>query len=133
MPLVTPFFRNFRHQLFGKAPLGAVQKLLRRSPQTPSISHYQQLFSNFVPAQFLARAEHGANSRARIFSSAVTFWSFLGQVLEVGSSCRDALRQVNAWWQWHFPGQALRLVSSQMPTSIQVSRSDGRRTASIHH
>ena len=45
------------------------------------------------------------NSRQRIFSPLVTFWAFLAQVLERGSSCRDALQRISAWWQVQFPGQ----------------------------
>ena len=55
----------------------------------------------------LAPQERGTNSRRRIFSPEVTFWSFLAQVFAPGSSCRDALRRITAWWQWHFPDQAL--------------------------
>lgn len=107
MPSVTPFFADFHRRLFGKAPLSGLQELLRHSPQIPSISHYQELFGKLVPQELLAPQERGTNSRQRIFSPEVTFWSFLGQVLAPGSSCRDALRRVNAWWQWHFPNQAL--------------------------
>src|SRR5208282_1771572 len=39
------------------------------------------------------------------FSPLVTFWAFLAQVLERGSSCRDALQRISAWWQLHFPDQ----------------------------
>jgi hypothetical protein len=107
MPPHTPFFADFHRRLFGKAPLSGLQALLRHSPQTPSISRYQELFGKLVPQSLLAPHERGTNSRQRIFSPEVTFWSFLGQVLAPGSSCRDALRRVNAWWQWHFPNQAL--------------------------
>ena len=107
MPPITPFFADFHRRLFGKAPLSGLQELLRHSPQIPSISHYQELFGKLVPQELLAPQKRGANSRQRFFSCSVTFWSFLGQVLEPGSSCRDALRRINAWWQWHFPNQAL--------------------------
>ena len=107
MPSVTPFFADFHRRLFGKAPLSALQELLRSSPQSPAISHYQELFGKLVPQELLAPQPRGANSRQRVFSSSVTFWSFLAQVLEPGSSCRDALRQLNAWWQWHYPHQAV--------------------------
>ena len=107
MPSVTPFFADFHRRLFGKAPLSALQELLRSSPQSPAISHYQELFGKLVPQELLAPQQRGPNSRQRVFSSSVTFWSFLAQVLEPGSSCRDALRQLNAWWQWHYPHQAV--------------------------
>ena len=107
MPPVTPFFADFHRRLFGKAPLSGLQERLRHSSQVPSISHYQELFGKLVPQELLAAQKRGANSRQRFFSSSVTFWSFLGQVLEPGSSCRDALRRLNAWWQWRFPDRAL--------------------------
>jgi hypothetical protein len=107
MPPVTPFFNVFHRHLFGKAPLSGLQELLRHSPQIPAISHYQELFGKLVPQALLAPQKRGVNSRQRFFSCSVTFWSFLAQVLQPGSSCRDALRRLNAWWQWHFPNQAL--------------------------
>jgi hypothetical protein len=107
MPYHTPFFVDFHQRLFGKAPLSGLQALLRHSPQTPAISHYQELFAKLVPQSLLAPAQRGTNSRQRLFSPEVTFWSFLGQILLPGSSCRDALRRLNAWWQCHFPEQAL--------------------------
>jgi hypothetical protein len=45
------------------------------------------------------------NSRRRIFCPLVTFWAFLAQVLERGSSCRDALRRIIAWLEFEFPGE----------------------------
>ncbi len=30
----------------------------------------------------------------------VTFWAFVSQVFDVGSSCRDVVRKVEAWWRW---------------------------------
>jgi DDE family transposase len=107
MPPHTPFFADFHRRLFGKAPVSGLQALLRHAPQTPSISHYQELFGKLVPRSLLTPHERGTNSRQRIFSAEVTFWGFLAQVLAPGSSCRDALRRVNAWWQCHFPDQAL--------------------------
>ena len=62
-------------------------------------------FGEFIPQTLLGRSKAGVNSRQRIFSPLVTFWAFLAQVLERGSSCRDALQRISAWWQVHFPGQ----------------------------
>ncbi len=42
----------------------------------------------------------GPNSRERIFSLGITFWTFLWQVLNPGSSCHDALCEVIAWFAW---------------------------------
>ena len=42
-------------------------------------------------------SEEGPNSRERILPPRVTFWAFVSQGLEVGSSCRDVVRKVEAW------------------------------------
>jgi Transposase DDE domain len=79
--------------------------LLGQWPQRPSINQYTEAFGEFIPQALLARSKEKVNSRQRIFSPLVTFWAFLAQVLERGSSCRDALQRTSAWWQVHFPGQ----------------------------
>src|SRR5260370_26226272 len=71
----------------------------------PSLNQYMEAFGELIPQTLLARSRDGVNSRQRIFSPLVTFWAFLAQVLERGSSCRDALQRMSAWWQVHFPGQ----------------------------
>jgi hypothetical protein len=105
MPNSTPFFAAFGPLLFGRAPRCRLQDLLGQWPQMPSINQYREAFGEFVPQTLLTRSRGGVNSRQRIFSPLVTFWAFLAQVLERGSSCRDALQRMSAWWQVQFPGQ----------------------------
>jgi hypothetical protein len=133
MPPVTPFFADFHRRLFGKAPLSALQERLRHAPQIPSISHYQELFGKLVAPELFLPVQRGTNSRQRIFSPALTFWSFLGQVLEPGSSCRDALRQVNAWWQWHFPTRALPSHDTSGYCQARARLSDSSLQALCRH
>ena len=101
----TPFFAAFASLLFGRAPRSRLQKLLGQWPQRPSINQYMETFGEFIPQTLLGRSKEKVNSRQRIFSPLVTFWAFLAQVLERGSSCRDALQRISAWWQLHFPDQ----------------------------
>src|ERR1700719_3885492 len=101
----TPFFAAFGSLLFGRAPRCRLQDLLGQWPQMPSINQYMEAFGEFIPQTLLGRSKEKVNSRQRIFSPLVTFWAFLAQVLERGSSCRDALQRVSAWWQVHFPAQ----------------------------
>src|SRR5580704_5738640 len=105
MPNSTPFFAAFGPLLFGRAPRCRLQELLGQWPQMPSLNQYMEAFGEFIPQTLLARSKAKVNSRQRIFSPLVTFWAFLAQVLERGSSCRDALQRVSAWWQVHFPAQ----------------------------
>lgn len=52
------------------------------------------LIARFVPASVFA----AAGKRDRVFTPWVTFCAFLGQVLQRGASCRDAVRRVQAWY-----------------------------------
>lgn len=83
-------------ELFGKfhspkAPLRQARaQLMDARPQ-----ELEQLFKPSLPAGLLAQADEGPNSRERVYSVGVTFWTFLWQVLN-GASCRSAVRKVMA-------------------------------------
>jgi hypothetical protein len=85
----TPFFPAWRARL---APLKATLQDLRAQP-LPYLHH---LFASWVPAPALAQETQGLNSRQRLFPLRLTFWAFLSQILNPGTSCREALRQVLA-------------------------------------
>lgn len=57
-----------------------------------------QLFGACLPAGLLSQTDEGTNSRDRVYSVWVTFWTFLWQILNPGSSCRSAVRKVMAWF-----------------------------------
>ncbi len=86
-------------ELFGrfhssKAPLDKTRQQTRAAvPQ-----ELEQLFGSCLPAGLLSQADEGINSRERVFSVRVTFWTFLWQVLNPGSSTRSAVRKVMAWF-----------------------------------
>jgi hypothetical protein len=46
----------------------------------------------------LAPTATGINSRQRTYPLPLTFWAFLSQVLSPGSSCREVVRKVQAWY-----------------------------------
>jgi hypothetical protein len=82
----TPFFSAFRAQL---GPMKAKRRLVN----TRCVHQLQIFFEKIFPPHRLSPADEGKNSRKRHFFQDVTFWMFLWQVLNVGSSCRDALLQ----------------------------------------
>ena len=100
----TPFFAALGPLLFGKPRLTAIEKLLRQEGDGHSLSQYQESFGEFIPKALLSPSASGLNSRQRFFPQLITFWAFLAQVLERGSSCRDALRRISAWLQFESPG-----------------------------
>jgi hypothetical protein len=103
MALSTPFFSAFGPLLFGRRRLSEVDKLLGQTSTFRSLSQYQEAFGEFIPPALLARQKSGVNSRTRIFTSLIIFWAFLAQVLERGSSGRDALRRLIAWSRQEHP------------------------------
>jgi len=90
--------------LFGRPP-AALRHILGLQARCVPLAQYQQTFGGMVPSGALGRSSAGANSRSRLFGPEVSFWAFLAQVLERGSSCRDALRRVAAWWVLRHPGR----------------------------
>jgi len=95
MPASTPFFKAFGPLLFGRPARNALKKIAR----IDSIQELYELFGHLFPERLLATSETGVNSRERIFSPQVTFWAFVAQILSPGSSCREIVRRVDAWWQ----------------------------------
>lgn len=85
----TPFFPKF------SAAVRPVRAKLQELA-TASLSHLAALFQDRIGPDLLVRAPIGPNSRERIFSTPVTFWAFLSQILSPNSSCREAVRKVAA-------------------------------------
>jgi len=95
----TPFLSGFRSLLFGRRPVLAEEKILRERAATDQLcaTQLRTLFGRWLPLELLhAKNQSGVNSRHSVFTPAVTFWAFLGQVLDPGSSCEKALSRVQA-------------------------------------
>lgn len=60
------------------------------------LPHIEKLFSHILPADLLAPAASGDNSRQRLYSLRGTFWGFLWQMLHPATSCREVVRQIQA-------------------------------------
>ena len=95
MAATTPFFQAFGPLLFGRPARRALQKLARLD----SLGELYELFGHLLPARLLAPTQAGPGSRQRLFSTQVTFWAFVAQVLSPGTAGREIVRRVEAWWQ----------------------------------
>jgi hypothetical protein len=83
--------------LFGKfhSPLkDAVQPLGRRP-----LHHLESLCADRIDPTLLAPNPSQTNSRQRLYLPNLTFLAFLDQVLNPDSSCREAVRQIRAYYQ----------------------------------
>jgi len=99
----TPFFRAFGPLLFGKPPVSTLAEAFAKFSQASSLSALRKAFGAYIPRALLAARSSGDNSRRRIFSLEVIFWSFFDQVQTPGGSCREAVRKVMAFTRRQFP------------------------------
>lgn len=88
----TDYLPGFSHHLQGR-PSGTKRKDLTR--QAAKLDGLAALVGRFLP---VAVFEPPAGGRQRVYTPWVTFVAFLGQVLNRGSSCREAVRRVQTWF-----------------------------------
>lgn len=89
MYTTAPLFGNFH------SPLKKAAQPLRRQP----LHHLESLCASWIDPALLQTNPKKANSRKRIYIPKLTFFTFLDQILNPGSSCRQAVRQVQAYYQ----------------------------------
>lgn len=99
----TPFFQAFGPLLFGKPPVSALAHAFAKFSDANTLSQLRKVFGSLIPQALLQRSASGANSRKRIFSLEVVFWSFFDQVQTPDGSCREALRKVMAFVRRKLP------------------------------
>jgi hypothetical protein len=88
MRINTLFLPGFSRSLMGSRAGGGARQLA----QEP-LDGLATVITRFIPARSFA--EEG--ERDRLFTPFVTFCAFLGQVLQRGAGCREAVRRVQAW------------------------------------
>jgi len=81
--------------LFGRfhSPLARAARPLR---QPRPLHHLESLCADWIDPRLLDTPEE---QRERIYTPKLTFLAFLDQALHPGSSCRDAVRQIQAYYQ----------------------------------
>ena len=67
-----------------------------RTTLGPTLHQLELLFHGWILPWRLAQQDQGSHSRDRCWNLRLTFWTFLWQVAQVGSSCREAIRQAQA-------------------------------------
>lgn len=99
----TPFLKAFGPLLFGKPPTSALTEALTKLAECSSLCQLRKVFGPYIAQGLLGTKSSGDNSRRRIFSLDVTFWSFFDQVQTPGCSCREAVRKVIAFTRRMLP------------------------------
>lgn len=99
MKEVSSFLPGFHRAGFGRKPIPQHLKLLKhvREIDALSLAHLELLFGSFLPSWLVSfKTSEGKSSRKRSFTTILTFWAFLAQVLDHAGSCRRALSKVQA-------------------------------------
>ena len=91
MKINSLYLPGFSHRLCGRRPQPEAEKLREKADRLNGLA---TLVAKFIPKQVFGLDEA---ERERIYTPWATFVAFLGQVLTRNSSCREAVRQVQAW------------------------------------
>lgn len=116
----TPFFQSFGPLLFGKPPVSALSKAFAKFSQCSSLSQLRKTFGAYIPLALLDQRISGQNSRKRLFSLDVAFWSFLDQVQIPNGSCREAVRKVMAHVRLKLPQEKDKSMSPHTSAYCQA-------------
>jgi hypothetical protein len=72
-----------------------------RTTVGPALHQFEALFTPWIPRWRLAQQDEGVHSRDRCWNLRLVFWTFLWQVAQAGTSCREAIRQAQALCRTH--------------------------------
>ena len=96
----TAFLPGISHQLCGRQRRSQLDQWRAQTEQVrqAGLSRLSEIFGSWLPSTLLVPSARGLNSRQRLYPLELTFWAFLSQVLSPGSSCREIVRKVQAWY-----------------------------------
>ena len=97
MHINTKFFPGFHQRPFGRKPLSRGTQLVRMARRADALclAQLHTLFEDVLPSWLATfKSARGSNSRRCIYTTLVSFWAFLSQVLDPDGSCRRAVTRV---------------------------------------
>jgi Transposase DDE domain len=92
MVINTLYLKGFNSRLFGRQAESEVRRLRAKAQKLDGLA---AVVARFIPAELFANP---SGCRKRVYTPWVTFCAFLGQVLQRGSSCQEAVRRVQAMY-----------------------------------
>jgi hypothetical protein len=93
----TKYFPGFHHCLFGRKPVTKGAQLARTARRADALclTQLHTLFEGVLPSWLATfKTARGSNSRHCTYTTLVSFWAFLSQVLDPDGSCRRAVTRV---------------------------------------
>lgn len=96
MTYPTPFFPAWRAQL---APRGARVAQTFQTLRAYTLCQLEAHFGACLPPTLFPKAAAQTNSRDRLYTRGLTFWSLLWQGFNPKASCREVVRQIQALFE----------------------------------
>lgn len=98
MSLHTPFLPALRPVL---APMVGRTARVLRCLTSYTLCQLEERFGSCLPQSLFPKAFGKANSRHRLYTQRLTFWSMLWQGFNPRASCREVVRQLQALFELH--------------------------------
>ena len=95
IPMLPGFYRPFRGRKRRSAQQIFADKI--SSIQRKSFKQVGEIFSRFIPDDYLKPETSGIMSRRSMFSKENTFWAFLGQVIDADGGCKEVVRKLQSY------------------------------------
>ena len=97
----APMLPGFQCESRGRKRLSIQSKLsrLKIKEKSSNLWEFESFFSSCFSNLFLLKSNKtGHNSRRRVYTTSVTFWAFLMQVMTKNSSCQESVYRVQSWF-----------------------------------
>jgi len=94
----TPFFPSWRALL---APQGARIAQTVKTVRSYTLCQLEERFGSCLPQTLFPKAAGHTNSRDRLYTRWLTFWSLLWQGFNPKAPCREVVRQIQALFELH--------------------------------
>jgi hypothetical protein len=98
MPTPTPFFPSWRAQL---ASMGTRVAQTAKSLRSYTLCQLEERFGACLPPTLFPKAAGHTNSRDRLYTRWLTFWSLLWQGFNPKAPGREVVRQIQALFELH--------------------------------
>ena len=101
MKKTSPFLPGISSTLCGRRKRSQLEEIRKKRDELLqcSLSDYGVLFNEILPREKLAEA--ASDKRQRSFPEVITFWAWIGQILDGNSSCAKAVTNVQRWYDDH--------------------------------
>lgn len=91
--MTTHFFPQLRPVL---APMGSRSSACARALARDTLAQIEQRFAQALDPALLQKPSSGPHSRRRLFPLCRTFWSWIWQILQSNTACREVVAQLQA-------------------------------------